>query len=174
MKKILQCLTAMCVVIGLSSSASAISVMSGTLGPTAFGGQEISSGSIAADAATLPLTGTLTVTATGDVDDLFGESVDVFLNNTLIGTFGRGIGTTAFSGGNTIMETFSVSSVLLASIAGSTVDFKFDGAANVGSGTEYSGTLSYASVPEPASLALLAIGGLVGGGAYRRRRAVAA
>ena len=130
-------------------------------------------------------TGTLSFTGVGDFDDLFGERVDLYLDNIFIGTAGRGLPGTIFTqgtqpgmqGAHTIEATFTVAAATMQAILGAdtSVTFRMDLTPNVGANTAFTSDFvrasltysSYSAVPEPSSLALL---GLVTAGGFAMRR----
>ena len=127
-------------------------------------------------------TGTLSFTGVGDFDDLFGERVDLYLDNIFIGTAGRGLAGTVFTQGtqpgmlglHTINSTFTVAAATMQAILGAdtSVTFRMDLTPNVGANAAFTGDfvsarLSYSAVPDPSSLALL---GLVTAGGFAMRR----
>jgi hypothetical protein len=121
--------------------------------------------------------GELSVTATGDFGNI-GETSTLVISN---GTFSHQVTSVAnkfgeFGTGNTnvtVTKVFSVANAKLALLlTGSPLTFSFANTSLVGgfAGSQFSDvTLSYNSVPEPTTLAILGLGAL-GAVAARRRR----
>jgi hypothetical protein len=114
--------------------------------------------------------GTLTISATGDFDE-DEEWFSLLIDDT---TIPPGFGELArFNMGSYSFNAFyNVGQAAINALIGgdNTVRIGFVGNDNVGNGT-FSATLSYGSVPEPATMSLLGLGAvLVGGAGFRRRR----
>jgi hypothetical protein len=164
MKTLLGCLAFVGLLAASVGSASAVSVTAST---TLTGGG-VSSVLKSAPAALVGTTGTLTVTASGNL----ANNVAVFaaLDSFNIGT----VRATDSFGPGVIQKTFSVSASTLASIlSNGSVLFKFrSSTATVPSPYAVTGVLSYATVPEPTSMAILGLGA-IGALGFRRRKLLA-
>lgn len=114
-------------------------------------------------------TGTLSLDAMGDFDDLNGEFVDMYLDGNFIGTAGRGRPGSTFTYGSQpgmaglhhLQATFNVSASLMQTILGTDKDVavRMQLNRNVGGsiafmGDYVQGTLAFSAVPEPGSLTL--------------------
>lgn len=175
------CIAGVGIVLGCSTVAVGDLVTTGNLPITVSGQNTV----VAATAPNLwgAGTGTLTFDAMGDFDDLApSEVVDLYLDNIFIGTAGRGLPGSIFTPGSQpgmaglhrLQATFTVSAAVMQTILGSdtALSFRLDNSSNVGgtvgfTGDYVSASLAYSSVPEPASIALVAV---AGAGFWVRRR----
>ena len=177
MKKLVLAFTASMVCF-ISSAANAASVVDFGSKSWSFSGASRASLGTVSDALTSTATGTLALTITnGDFDDALGETIKVYLK--------AGDSTdpidlpSLFTAANLIGEkgnftqsviTFGVDySILQTLLTGSEVTFGFKNSALVGGPGSIAATLTYNTVPEPTTLAIIGLGAL-GAVAARRRR----
>ena len=158
MKKYIYGLIAGCLALAMASPASAMSTT-------------VSSGPVAAPSGTSNIAPALAV-ASGSTGTFQVSLTDIISTGSIEGTFEVEGFSQVLSGStaaNSLSASFSVDALTLAGFDLSDgLDFSF-ASINVDSGT-FNASLTYTAVPEPSSIALIAIGSLVGGGAFLRRR----